>query len=163
MTASELVSAELQPSPGATKPRSITGLAVTGLICALVGVALMVWAAIKLRNYNDGNAAATIVGIVFVLASLYPLWPSARSFAAARKRSALLRDDQVVAARRAAAAGREEAQIAMGYAAAAAIVAGLLLIAFANAGGIAHTFFTASAWHKSFPEMIRAYPLHRRD
>jgi polar amino acid transport system permease protein len=76
---------------------------------------------------------------------------------AARLRGSLLRDGQLVMARRAAAAGREEAQIAMGYAAAAVIVAGLLLMAFANSGGIAHTFFTSSAWHKSFPQMIRAF------
>jgi len=48
-----------------------------------------------------------------------------------------------VMARRAAAGGREEAQIAMGYAAAAVIVAGLILVAFANSGGIAQTFFTS--------------------
>ena len=45
----------------------------------------------------------------------------------------------------------------MGYAAAAIIVAGLLLMALANDGGIAHTFFTSSAWGKSFREMIRAF------
>jgi polar amino acid transport system permease protein len=45
----------------------------------------------------------------------------------------------------------------MGYAGAAIIVAGLLLMAFANKGGIAETFFTSSAWSKSFPEMIRAF------
>jgi polar amino acid transport system permease protein len=94
---------------------------------------------------------------LLVLASLYPLWPSLQSFAAARQRAALLRDDQLVLARRAAAAGREEAQIAMGYAGAAIIVAGMLLVAFANKGGIAETFFTSSAWGKSFPEMIRSF------
>jgi polar amino acid transport system permease protein len=157
MTASELVSEELQPGPAPTKPRAVTGVALTGLVLSLAGIGLMVWAALRLRDYNAGNAPATAVGVVLVLASLYPLWPSLRSFGAVRKRAALLRDDQVVMARRVTAAGREEAQIAMGYAAAAAIVAGLLLIAFANAGGIAHTFFTASAWRKSFPEMIRAF------
>ena len=74
-----------------------------------------------------------------------------------RRRAALLRDDQLVPARRAAAAGREEAHIAMGYAVAAMIVAGLLLLAFASNAGITQTFFTASAWRQSFPQMIRAF------
>ena len=110
-------------------------LALAGLIFSIVGIGLMVWAAIRLRDYNDGAIAATVVGAILVLASLYPLWPSFRSFVAARERSALLRDDQLVLARRASAAGREEAQIAMGFAAAAAIVAGILLMAFANVTG----------------------------
>ena len=45
----------------------------------------------------------------------------------------------------------------MGYATAAMIVAGLLLLAFANDGGITQTFFTAHAWRLAFPEMIRAF------
>ena len=49
----------------------------------------------------------------------------------------------------------------MGYAAAALVVAGVLLLAFANAdtptGGIAETFFTSRAWRLSFPEMIVAF------
>jgi polar amino acid transport system permease protein len=95
--------------------------------------------------------------LVLVVGSLYPLWPTFLAFKASRQRSALLRDDQLVMARRAAAGGREEAQIAMGYAAAALVVAGLLLMAFANSGGIAETFFTSSAWAQSFPQMIRAF------
>jgi polar amino acid transport system permease protein len=157
MTTAGLVSDELQPSPTPSRPRPVMGVAVVGLVLSVVGVALMVLAAIKFRDYNHGGAIATVVGAVLVIASLYPLWPSSRSFVADRKRARLLKDDQLVAARLSSAAGREEAQIAMGYAAAAIIVAGLLLMAFANDGGIAKTFFTASAWQKSFPEMIRAF------
>jgi len=161
MTASELVSGEVQASPPPSKPQPVAGIAVAGLVFAIVGIALMVWAAIRLRDYNHGAIVATLVGAVLVVASLYPLWPSFRSFAAARERSTLLRDDQLVLARRASAAGREEAQIAMGFAAAAAIVAGILLMAFANAnsstGGVAQTFFTSSAWHQSFPQTIKAF------
>lgn len=135
----------------------MVGMAVTGLLLAVVGITLMVLAALRLRDYNDGAVAATVIGAVLVIGSLYPVWPSIQSFAADRKRSALLRDDQLVAARRAAAAGREEAQIAMGYAGAAIIVAGIVLMAFANDGGIAQTFFTSSAWESSFPEMIRSF------
>ena len=87
----------------------------------------MLLAAKRLRDYNHDNAGSTIVVAVFVLGSLYPLWPTVRAFAAARSRSALLRDSQLVPARRAAAGGREEARIAMGYATAGMIVAGLLL------------------------------------
>ena len=128
-----------------------------GLLLSVVGIALVVMAAVRLRDYNSGDFVSTTVGAVLVIVSLYPLWPTFRSFAAARERAALLRDDQLVMARRSSAAGREEAQIAMGYASAAIIVAGLLLMAFANSGGIAQTFFTSSAWHKSFPQMIRAF------
>jgi polar amino acid transport system permease protein len=157
MTASELVSEELQPSPPPSSPQPVAGLALAGLIFAVVGIGLMVGAALRLRDYNHGGLAATVVGAVLVVASLYPLWPTLLAFRAARERAALLRDDQLVLARRAAAGGREEAQIAMGFAAAAVIVAGILLIAFANSGGVAETFFTSSAWHQSFPQTIRAF------
>src|SRR3954462_6783391 len=157
MTGTGLISEELQPTPTPSRPRPVAGVAVVGLLLALVGVALMVLAALRLRDYNDGAVAATIVGALLVLGSLYPLWPSIRSFAGARERAALLRDDQLVLARRAAAAGREEAQIAMGYAAAAIIVAAILLMAFANEGGIAETFFTSAAWRASFPEMFSSF------
>jgi polar amino acid transport system permease protein len=157
MTASGLVSEEVQPRPPTSKPRPVTGVAGTGLVLTIIGIAMMVAAGIKLRNYNGGGPISTVVAAVLVIASLYPLWPSLQSFKAARERGALLRDDELVLARRAAAAGREEAQIAMGYAGAAIIVAGLLLMAFANKGGIAETFFTSSAWKLSFPEMIRSF------
>jgi polar amino acid transport system permease protein len=157
MTASGLVSDDLQPRPSPSPPRPVTGIAVGGLLVALVGIALMVAAAMRLRDYNHGGPVSTAVGALLVLMSLYPLWPAFRAFAAARERAALLQDDRLVTARRSAAAGREEAQIAMGYAAAAIVVAGLLLMAFANSGGIAETFFTSSAWKQSFPQMIRAF------
>ncbi|MBW8801561.1 MAG: ABC transporter permease subunit, partial [Streptomyces sp.] len=157
MTASELVSSDLQTAPPPTRPRPVIGVAVVGLLLTTVGVALMVVVLTRLRDYNKDNAASTIVGVVFVLASVYPLWPSLLSFAAARKRATLLREEQLVPARRASAAGREEAFIAMGYAAAAVIVAGLLLMAFANSGGVVQTFFNAHAWRASFPESIRAF------
>jgi len=157
MSASSLVNEELQPSPTPSQPRPVVGLAGVGLLLSLVGILGMVAAAIRLRDYNNDGTVSTVVGALLVLVSLYPLWPSFRAFAGDRSRSRLLRDGQLVAARRASAAAREEAQISMGYAAAAIIVAGLLLMAFANGGGIAHTFFTQSAWDKSFSEMIRAF------
>ncbi len=157
MTATRLVSDDLQPSPPPSPPRRVGGVAVAGLVLALVGIALMVLAASRLRDYNDGGPISTVVGALLVLGSLYPLWPSFQSFGAARRCSSLMREEQLVQARRASAAGREEAQIAMGYAAAAIVVAGILLMAFANSGGIAETFFTSSAWRQSFPEMIRAF------
>src|SRR4051812_44916610 len=154
MTVSGLVSEEVQPSPTPSPPRPVAGLAVTGLLLALVGIAMMVGAATRLRDYNSGGIVSTVVGAAFVIASLYPLWPTFLSFGAARERSALLRDDQLVPARRSAAAGREEAQIAMGYAAAAIIVAGVLLVALANEGGNAPTVFSSPARRQSFPGMI---------
>lgn len=157
MTASELVREDLQHRPTPSKPRPVGGVAAVGLILSLLGILLMIVAAARLRAYNHGGPISTIAGAVLVIGSLYPLWPTFLAFKAARQRAALLRDDQLVLARRAAAGGREEAQIAMGYAAAALVISGLLLMAFANSGGIAQTFFTASAWQKSFPEMIRAF------
>jgi polar amino acid transport system permease protein len=157
MTAADLVSQELQVAPPPSKPRPVIGVAVVGLLLAALGIALMGVVLTRLRDYNKDNAASTVVGAAFVLASLYPLWPSLRSFLGARKRSALLRKDSLVEARRAAAAGREEAFIAMGYAGAAIIVAGLLLMAFANSGGVVQTFFNAHAWRLSFSESIRAF------
>jgi polar amino acid transport system permease protein len=157
MTTTGLVSDDLQPSPTPSQPRPVAGIAVLGLLFSVVGVALMVGAAVRLRDYNNGGPLSTALGAVLVLVSLYPLWPTFQAFGASRQRATLLSEDQLVMARRSAAAGREEAQIAMGYAVAAIFVAGLLLMAFANSGGIAHTFFTASAWQKSFPQMIRAF------
>src|SRR5215213_3674439 len=145
MTAPGLVSDDLQPRPPTSKPRPVAGVAGVGLLLSLVGIAAMVAAATRLRDYNGGGPISTVVGAALVLASLYPLWPTVLSFRAARERGALLQDEQLVKARRSSAAGREEAQIAMGYAAAAIIVAGLLLMAFANSGGVAETFFTADA------------------
>jgi polar amino acid transport system permease protein len=157
MTSSGLVTEELQPSPTPSQPRTVTGLAVVGLALAIVGIAICIAAAIRLRDFNDNGIVSTIVGVVLVLASLYPLRPAILAFGGDAQRSRLLKDDQLVPARRAAAAAREEAQIAMGYAAAAIIVGGLLLVAFANGGSVAHTFFDASAWDQSFSEMIKAF------
>lgn len=157
MSGTGLVTDELQASPTPSQPRPVVGLAVVGLVLALVGITLTVTAALRLRDYNSDGVISTIVGAVLVLLSLYPLWPAFKAFAGDRERSRLLGDDKLVPARRASAAAREEAQIAMGYALAAIILAGLLLMAFANGGGVAHTFFTRSAWDASFSEMIDAF------
>jgi polar amino acid transport system permease protein len=159
MTTTALVSDELQPTPTPSAPRPVYRIATAGLVMAVVGIVLVVLAGLKLRDYNGGGPVSTIVAALLVIASLYPLWPSLQSFRADRERARLLREDQLVAARRASAAGREEAQIAMGYAAAAIIVAALLLLALTEHDGnsVAQTFFTSSAWHKAFPEMIRGF------
>jgi polar amino acid transport system permease protein len=135
----------------------VAGLAVVGLALAVIGIAVTATAAQRLRDYNNNGIVSTIVGAILVVASLYPLYPAFKAFAGDRERSKLLKDGKLVPARRASAAAREEAQIAMGYAAAAIIVGGLLLMAFANNGGVAQTFFTKSAWDQSFSEMIHAF------
>jgi polar amino acid transport system permease protein len=117
----------------------------------------MVLAAARLRDYNSGGVVSTAVGVVLVLLSMYPLWPTLLAFRGSAARGSLLRDDQLVPARRAAAAGREEAQIALGYSAAAVILAAMLLLAMAYNGGVAHTFFQTHAWRASFPKMIHAF------
>src|SRR5690349_2285905 len=99
MSTAELVNQEIQAAPPPSKPRPVTPVAVIGLILALAGVALMVDVFLKLRDYNKDSAAATIIGGIFILGSLCPLLPCLKSFAAARKRAALLRDDQLVESR----------------------------------------------------------------
>ncbi len=134
--------------------------ALVALVCSILGIVMMVVAALKLRDYNHGHFVATLIGVVFVLATLYPLWPTAKSFSGARDTARLLREDQLVGARRASARGREDAQIGTGFAAAAIILAGLLLMGLANTadgGGIAGTFFASRGWTAAFPEMIRAF------
>jgi polar amino acid transport system permease protein len=159
VTTSALVSDELQPTPTPSPPRPVLGIAVAGFVLAVVGIALVVLAGLRLRDYNHGGPISTIVVALLAIASLYPLWPSLQSFRADRERARLLGEDDLVAARRAAAGGREEAQIALGYAAAAVVVAALLLLALSEHDGnsVAQTFFTSSAWRKSFPEMIRGF------
>jgi polar amino acid transport system permease protein len=157
MSSTGLVNEEIQPSPAPSQPRPVTGLAVVGLALAVIGIAMTVGVALRLRDYNGNGIISTLIGVVFVVISLYPLWPAYKAFGHGAQRAKLLADNQLVAARRVAAAGREEAQIAMGYAAGVVILAGILLAAFANSGGVAHTFFTADAWRQSFPEMIRAF------
>ena len=98
MSHTGLVNEETQPAPTPSPPRPVTVIAVAGLVLALVGVALMVLAASRLRDYNDGGIVSTIIGAVLVIASLYPLWPSIQSFTASRQRGALLKDDQLVLA-----------------------------------------------------------------
>src|SRR4051794_41983179 len=105
MTASELVREDLQHRPTPSKPRPVASVAMIGLILALAGILLMIIAAARLRDYNGGGPISTVVGLVLVIGSLYPLWPSFLAFKAARERSALLRDDQLVMGRRAAAGG----------------------------------------------------------
>jgi polar amino acid transport system permease protein len=159
MTTTGLISEELQSAPPPSQPKQVTGVALGGLLLSLVGLALMVLAGSQLRDYNGDGPISTVVAALLVIASLYPLWPTFLAFAAGRERNALLRDDQLVAARRASARGREEGQIAMGYASAAIIIAGILLVALSQHDGnsVANTFFTASAWRKSFPEMLPAF------
>jgi polar amino acid transport system permease protein len=157
MSTSALVSEELQPTPTPSKPRPVFGLAAGGLVMTVVGVGLMATAAQRLRDYNGGGIVSTLASVVLVLAALYPAWPTLLAFRRAAERGSLLKNDQLVPARRAAASGREEAQIAMGYAAAAAIVAAILLLSLAYNGGVAHTFFQTSTWRSSFPKMIHAF------
>src|SRR6476661_7798135 len=101
MSRSSLVSEELQLSPEPSKPRPVIGLAIAGLVLALVGIGLMVLTATRLRDYNGGGIVSTVVGAVLVLLSLYPLWPTVQAFREGANRNSLLRDDQLVPARRA--------------------------------------------------------------
>ena len=159
MSTRGLVTEEVQAGPTPSQPSPVRGLAVGGLVLAVVGLVLMVLAALRLRAYNGGGIVSTVVGVVLVVGSLYPLWPSTRSFGHGRQRNAQLDQGDVVAARRVAAAGREEAQIALGYAGAAVIVAGLLLLSLTEHDGfsIANTFFTYDAWRQSAAEIIKAF------
>jgi polar amino acid transport system permease protein len=128
-----------------------------GLVLAILATLLMAKAASMLRDYNNAGVVSTIVGVVLVVGSVYPWIPAIRAFGSARKRSALLARDELVPARREAARGREEALISMGWAAAAAIVALLVIFVFANGGGVAATFFNIHDIHLSFSQIIHAF------
>jgi len=152
-----LVSEELQPSPTPSPPRPVTGLAVLGVVATVSGTLLMLLAGQWLRDYNGGGPVSTAVMAVLVLASLYPWRFIILSFGGARRRAGLLAQDELVAARRASARGREDALIAMGYSAAAIIVALILLFILANDGAVAQTFFDVDAIKASWKEILKGF------
>ena len=84
MSTSALVNEELQESPPPSQPRRVTGLAGVALLLAVWGIVTMVAAALALRSYNSDGIVSTIVGVVLVVMSLYPLWPVFRAFAGDR-------------------------------------------------------------------------------
>ncbi len=158
MSPSNLVRDELKTSAEPSQPKPVFNVAAIALIMAVVGAALMAFAALLLVDYNDQNIISIIVAIVFFVGSLYPFLPTVKSFAAGGQRSKLLADKKVVPSRRASAAGREEAFIGMGYAGAAIILSGVLIAGLTNKGsGIAFQYFTLRVWRLSFPEMISAF------
>src|SRR3954447_21607012 len=106
MSAPSLVNEELQPSPTPAPPRPVTGLAGVALVLAAAVTAVMVKAALMLRDYNDHGTVATVVGVVLVVLSLYAWVPCARAFVSARERATLLDKGGLVAARRGAAPRR---------------------------------------------------------
>ena len=152
-----LVSEELQPSPTPAPPRPVAGLAGLAVVTTLAGTLLMLLAGQWLRNYNGGGPVSTAVMAVLVLASLYPWRFIVLSFGASRRRAGLLAQDELVAARRVSARGREDALIAMGYSAAAIIVAIILLFILANDGAVAQTFFNVSAIKQSWKEILKGF------
>jgi polar amino acid transport system permease protein len=157
MSSTGLVTEDLQPSPVPSPPRRVTGLAIIAIVVALLGTALMLLAGSWLRNYNHDNAASTIVAAVLVVASLYPWRFIISAFAADRRRSAMLAGDRLVEARRVAASGREEALIAMGYAAAAIVVACVLLFTLTHSGAVSETFFRIDRIRQSWREILRGF------
>ncbi|HWC22066.1 MAG TPA: amino acid ABC transporter permease [Flexivirga sp.] len=157
MSAHQLVRDDVQKAPEPSAPSKVTGVAVAALVVDLIGIALMLYAVKLLRDYNHDNAAATVVGVILVLISLYPLWPTIQGFLGAGKRAKLLADKQLVAARRTAARGREDAAIGVGYGAAVIIVGGVLWLAMTSEGAVADTFLRVDAWRQSFDELIHAF------
>ena len=81
MSASILVTEELQPGPTPAPPRPVTGLAALGLVLAVLATLLMVKAAMMLRDYNHDGPVSTTVGVVLVVLSLYAWVPAIRAFA----------------------------------------------------------------------------------
>jgi len=155
---SSLVSEELQAGPTPSQPRQVTGLAVLGLVLAVLATLLMASAAKLVRDYNHDGPVSTAFGVILVVLSLYPWFVAFRAFGKARERAKLLADDELVAARRVAATGREEAFISMGWAAAVLIVSLLLIFVFANPdGGVAGTFFNISIIKSSFQPILKAF------
>lgn len=157
MTTSNLVSDELQPTPTPSPPRPVAGLAGVALALAACGTLALLYAGKLLRDYNHSGPKSTIVAIVLVLLSLYSWWPALRAFGHSKERAQLLADDKLVPARRVSAAGRELAFIAMGYAAAALVVALALVFVLANHGGVASTFFALSPIKQSFHQVLQGF------
>lgn len=157
MSTHSLVRDDVQQAPEPSPPQKVTGVAVIALVVDVIGIALMVYAVKLLRDYNHNNALSTVVAVIFVLASLGPLWATFHGFAGGAKRAKLLGDKQLVAARRAAARGREDAAIGVGYGAAILIVAGVMWLVLTNEGAVADTFLRVDAWKQSFDEVIHAF------
>jgi polar amino acid transport system permease protein len=157
MTPSSLVSEELQATPTPSEPRPVIGLAALGLALAVLATLAMLFAARSLWDYNNRGSLSAIVGAVLVLGSLVAWWPAIRAFPAGRERASLMRQGDVVAARRVSAGGREDALVAMGYAAAVLVIAGVLLFVLANSGGVASTFFASSPMRQSFRQVLQGF------
>jgi polar amino acid transport system permease protein len=157
MSASSLVNEELQPTPAPSPPKPVMGLGVVGVVCALVGTLLMVYAGKLLRAYNHDGPVSTAVAVVLVLVSFVAWVPAVASFWFGQRRARLLADREVVAARRVSARGRELALIGMGYAAATVVVAGVLIFVLANNGGVASTFFAVSPIKQSFHDVLTGF------
>lgn len=157
MTAHSLVRDDVQEAPEPSAPSKVTGVAVIALVVDVIGILLMLYGVKLLRDYNHGNVFSTVVGVILLLASLYPLWPTFQGFSGGAKRAKLLGDDQLVPARRVAARGREDAAIGVGYGAAVIIVAAVLWLAMTNQGAVADTFLRVDAWRQSFSELIQAF------
>jgi len=127
------------------------------VVATVVATLLILLAGSLLRDYNSDGTISTIVAIVLAVLSLYPWRYVVPAFAAGRQRTALLADEKLVPARRVAARGREDALIAMGYSAAVAIVALVLLFILANDGAVAETFFSPGPIKDSFNEILHGF------
>jgi polar amino acid transport system permease protein len=157
MTSIGLVSDELQPSPEPAPPPDVTRVAVVALVLTLAVTLGVAYESSVMRSYNHGSALSTIAAVLIVLASALAWWPCAKALRAIPVRSSLIRDDKVVDARRLAARGREDAQIAIGYAAAGAVVVGILQFVFGNDGAVASTFFDWGAIGQAFADSLKAF------
>src|SRR4051812_49358197 len=96
MSTTGLVTEDLQASPVPSQPRRVAGLAGIAIVVSLVGTLLLLVAGKWLRDYNDGNAASTIVAAALVVASLYSWRAIFAAFAANKRRSAMLADGRLV-------------------------------------------------------------------
>jgi polar amino acid transport system permease protein len=157
MTASGLVSDELQPSPTPSRPKAITPLAVIAVVVTVIGTLLMGVVGKWLRDYNHGGPVSTTAAVVLGLLTLYPWRYVISAFVADRRRASLLAEDRLVDARRTSAHGREEALVAMGFAAAGIVLALLLMFVLTRNGAVAHTFFDVGKIHQSLKEITKAF------
>jgi polar amino acid transport system permease protein len=157
MTATGLVTDELQPSPEPAPPPEVTRQATIAVALTAVATLGAIYEGSLIRSYNDNSAASTIAVVLIVLASGLAWWPCYRSIRAIPARASLIRNEKVVEARRLAARGREDAQIAMGYAAAGLVVVGLLQFVFGNDGAVANTFFDWGPIGHAFSDSLKAF------
>lgn len=151
---SSVAEASTPPTP----PQQVVSIAAVALVltvaCALASAASL---RALYQLLGDPSLPVTLLLGLVAVAALLPVVPALRAFGSARKRRQHLVRGELAAARHAAATGREHAYTGMGYALAAAILAGLVWFATASDGAITSTFLRWEFLQSSFRNVTEAF------